>query len=138
MIKFHNHGPYVLQNKKDVRGWLMSSVAHMNCKLGDINYIFCDNEQILEINKQYLNHDYTTDIITFDYSENKTLSADIYISIEQVRENKTIYNVTMLDELHRVMIHGILHLAGWQDKTEDQQKKMRKEEDYYLSLRTFL
>jgi rRNA maturation RNase YbeY len=106
-------------------------------KVGNINYIFCDEEYILEINKQYLNHDYGTDIITFDYSKNKRLHADIYICIDVVRDNKKKFKTKMNDELQRVILHGILHLAGYKDKTESEKKNMKKAEDYYLSLREF-
>ena len=100
-----------------------------------INYIFCSDSYLKKINKEYLNHNYFTDIITFDNSEEKgIIEADIFISIDRVKENALLYNVPISSELKRVMIHGLLHLCGYGDKTIPQQKEMRKKEDSYLSL----
>ena len=101
-----------------------------------MGYIFCSDEKILEVNRQYLQHDYYTDIITFDYSEGDRISGDIFISIDTVRSNAEKYGTNFDDELHRVIIHGILHLCGLKDKSEADSKKMRKAEDKALSIRS--
>ena len=104
-------------------------------RIGDVNIIFCSDNYILDVNLKYLQHDYFTDIITFDYCENNVLSGDLFISVDSVRENSVFYNTEFEDELNRVMVHGILHLIGYDDHTEDDQKVMREKENYYLSLR---
>ncbi len=101
---------------------------------GDISYIFCSDDYLLEINKQYLNHDYYTDVITFDYCENGIISGDIFISVDTIKSNAQEYSVTFEKELQRVMIHGVLHLVGYKDKQDDDQKVMRSKEDEYLQL----
>lgn len=101
---------------------------------GDISYIFCSDDYLLEINKQYLNHDYYTDVITFDYCENGVISGDIFISVDTIKSNAQEYSVTFEKELQRVMIHGVLHLVGYKDKQDDDQKVMRSKEDEYLQL----
>ena len=137
MIKFNYQTPYAVKNAEKVKQWLTDSIQHLDKIEGEINYVFCTNAYILEINKNYLQHHYTTDIITFDYTEGKRLNAEIYISIDEVRENAKRFDTTLKNELHRVIIHGILHLAGFKDKTDHEQQQMRNKEDYYLSLRTF-
>jgi len=112
--------------------WIKSIVNKYGYKLGEINYIFCSDKYILEINRQYLNHDYFTDIITFNYNNDKLISSDIYISIDTVAKNAEYYNVKFENELNRVMIHGILHLLGFDDKSEDEKIVMRKKEDEAL------
>jgi len=102
--------------------------------LGELNYIFCSDLYLLEINLKYLNHDYFTDIITFDYSENKFTSGDVFISLERVLENSRNYKCSFVDELKRVMIHGVLHLVKYNDKTDDEQLIMTQMEDFYLKL----
>lgn len=104
-------------------------------RIGDVNIIFCSDNYILDVNLKYLQHDYFTDIITFDYCENNVLSGDLFISVDSVRENSVFYNTEFEDELNRVMVHGILHLIGYDDHTEEDQKVMREKENYYLSLR---
>ena len=103
-------------------------------KIGDIHYIFCDDEKILEINRQFLQHDDYTDIITFDYCEGDTLSGDIFISVDTVTANAKEYSVSFDEELKRVMIHGILHLCGQNDKTADEQQEMRIKENNALRM----
>jgi len=106
--------------------------------LKELNYIFCSDAYLLQINQQYLNHDTYTDIITFDNSETeKVITGDIFISIERIRENAAKYNITEADELHRVIIHGALHLLGYKDKTAVTKQKMTEKEDFYLSRRGF-
>ena len=107
-------------------------------RIGDINIIFCSDPYILDVNLKYLQHDYFTDIITFDYCEGKTLSGDLFISIDSVRENSIFYGTEFIDELHRVIVHGVLHLIGYDDHCDDDIKVMRSKENYYLQLRSAL
>ena len=106
--------------------------------LGAINIIFCSDNYILDVNQKYLQHDYFTDIITFDYCEGNTLSGDLFISVDSVRENSIFYGTEFENELNRVMVHGILHLIGYDDHTEEEQKVMREKENYYLEMRSKL
>jgi rRNA maturation RNase YbeY len=115
--------------------WLRFVASSELKKTGDINIIFCSDSYLLDINLKYLGHDYFTDIITFDYCEGNLLSGDLFISIDSVRENASFYKVEFIDELRRVMVHGLLHLIGYDDKSVEEQKTMRAKEDYYLSLR---
>jgi len=101
--------------------------------LGDISIIFVSDSYLLEINQKYLNHDYYTDIITFDYCEMNIISGDLFISVDRVQENADTYNVGFLTELHRVMIHGVLHLCGYKDKSDDEKRLMRELENKYLN-----
>lgn len=102
-------------------------------EVGDITVIFCSDEYLLEMNKEYLNHDYYTDIITFDYVEGNVISGDLFISVDRVRDNAVQFDSTLLKELYRVVFHGTLHLVGYKDKTEDEKVVMRSKEDFYLS-----
>jgi rRNA maturation RNase YbeY len=113
--------------------WLKSCISNFNKKTGSINYILCSDEYLRSINNKYLNHDYYTDIITFNNSENDLISADIYISIERVMDNAMEYHVSFINEFNRVMIHGILHLIGFYDGSNAEKILMRKEEDKCLS-----
>jgi rRNA maturation RNase YbeY len=117
------------QNKK----WLNQVISNESKREGDITYIFCDDDYLLEKNIRFLNHNTLTDVITFDYCEEKSVSGDIFISIERVKENSEIFKVDFLTELNRVMVHGLLHLLGYKDKTEKESNLMRKKENYYLS-----
>ena len=108
------------------------------CRLGDINIIFCSDPYLLNINIQYLGHDYFTDIITFDYSEKPVVSGDLFISIDSVRENSVFYGTEFQEELHRVIVHGLLHLIGYDDHSDEDIKTMRSKENYYLDLRKSL
>jgi probable rRNA maturation factor len=116
----------------NVSSWLELVCKEEMKEVGDINYIFCNDEYLLEINRSYLDHDYYTDVITFDYSEGPCLSGDIFVSIDRVMENAKDFNVSFLNELCRVVVHGILHLAGYKDKLKDDEQLMRSKEDYYL------
>ena len=107
-------------------------------KIGNISIIFCSDNYILDINQQFLQHDYFTDIITFDYCEGNTLSGDLFISIDSVRANADFFGTTFENELNRVIVHGILHLIGYDDHTEEEQKTMRSKENYYLEKRNEL
>jgi len=113
--------------------WLENVVIDNNKKIKDLSIVFCSDDYILDLNKKYLNHNYFTDIITFDYSEKNHISGDIVISIDTVQSNARKYKSDFYTELHRVMVHGVLHMLGFDDKTDEQKKIMREKEDFYLS-----
>lgn len=102
-------------------------------KKGDISVIFCSDEYLLEMNKTHLNHDYYTDIITFNYVEGNIISGDLFISVDRVKENAVKFDVSFYEELYRVILHGILHLVGYNDKTDEEKNVMREKENYYLN-----
>ena len=118
--------------------WLKLVAESEICRLGDINIIFCSDPYILNINIQYLGHDYFTDIITFDYREGNVISGDLFISVDSVKENAVYYGAEFQEELHRVIVHGLLHLLGYDDHTDEEKKVMRAKEDYYLDIRNSL
>lgn len=133
MISFFNQSiSFKLKEKTKLKQWIKAITEKEKHKLGQINYIFCTDDELLEINIRHLNHNTLTDIITFDYTEGKTIHSDIYISIERVEENAKKFKVTFGEELHRVMIHGILHLCGYKDKTKADAELMRKKENAAL------
>tara|TARA_E500000331_G_C16739109_1_gene490094 strand:- start:9 stop:416 length:408 start_codon:yes stop_codon:yes gene_type:complete len=117
------------QNKK----WLNQVISNEAKEEGDITYIFCDDDYLHEKNIRFLNHNTLTDVITFDYCEGNSVSGDIFISIERVKENSEVFKVDFLTELNRVMVHGLLHLLGYKDKTRRESNLMRRKENYYLS-----
>lgn len=123
---------FTLKQKTIIRAWIQDSIQNEHKESGSINYIFTSDEYLLNVNKEYLNHNYFTDIITFNYCEDNTVSGDIFISIDTVKNNSTRFGVSFLDELHRVMIHGILHLIGFDDQTDDQKAEMKQKENEYL------
>jgi probable rRNA maturation factor len=135
MISFYTENiKNPLKEKQKTKSWIKNIIQQKGRAVGEINYIFCDDDYLLTINKQYLNHDYYTDIITFDNSESsKKIDADIYISIDRVAENAKTHSETFEKELLRVIIHGILHLLGHKDKTGDDAKKMRALENSCLA-----
>lgn len=112
--------------------WLKSAITLENKKLGDISIIYCSDDYLLEINKQYLSHDYYTDVITFNYCEGDLISGDIFISVDTIKANAEEYGASFDNELCRVMVHGILHLIGYDDDCESNQLIMRQKEDFYL------
>jgi rRNA maturation RNase YbeY len=121
------------KDRKKLKKFLISMFNKEKKSLATINYIFTDDKNLLEINKNYLNHHFLTDIITFDFSDkNQPINAEVYISAERVKENATIHKTTIKQELHRVIFHGVLHLCGYNDKTIHQINQMRKKEDYYI------
>lgn len=126
---------FKLKDKALNNKWLKMVAASELRKIGDINIIFCSDNYILDVNMKYLQHDYFTDIITFDYCEKDILSGDLFISIDSVRENSLFYGTEFPEELNRVMVHGVLHLIGYDDHTEEDIKTMRSKENYYLELR---
>jgi probable rRNA maturation factor len=138
-ITFHEEDiSYKLKNKTAVRKWITDAIIAEGYKLSELTYIFCTDEYLLQINRQYLDHDTYTDIITFDNSEEEgVIVGDIFISIERIRENAGKFNVTEAHELHRVLIHGALHLLGYKDKSPGDKKKMTLKEDFYLDKRSF-
>lgn len=125
---------FIFRHKELIINWLDVFLKTEKKKLGDITYVFCSDKYLLSINKQYLKHNYFTDIITFDYTEGKVISGDIFISVDRVADNAKTYKTTFQNELLRVIIHGVLHLAGYTDKTSSKARQMREKEDYYLSL----
>jgi len=126
-----------LKDKMRRKRWIAAVAAAGDRRIGALNFIFCSDPYLLEINRRYLGHDYYTDIITFDYCEGKVLAGDLFISIDTVRENASFYGSRFEDELDRVMIHGVLHLIGYDDHTEADQKEMRRKEEESLKLRDF-
>jgi rRNA maturation RNase YbeY len=129
---------FSLKNKNKVKQWVKSTIESEGYKLQELNYIFCSDQYLLQINQQYLDHDTYTDIVTFDNSEKeKLIVGDIFISIERIRENAAKFNSGEVNELHRVIIHGALHLLGYTDKKAENKKIMTGKEDQYLSLRNF-
>ena len=118
--------------KRETSAWIKKIANSYNKKIGDVGYLFCNDEKILEINRQYLDHDFYTDIISFDYSEGDIISGDIFISLDTVRTNSQKYNTDYQEELHRVIIHGVLHLCGLDDKLEEDAIRMRESENSAL------
>jgi len=134
MISFNYETEFELTNKIEISNWLTKVIQSENKKEGDINYIFCDDEYLVEINQQYLDHDTLTDIISFDYSVGNELHGDIFISIERVRDNAQDYKVSFEEELQRVLVHGLLHYCGYKDKTDSDELLMRSKEDEKIRL----
>ena len=137
MILFHTETSFNLSSKRKYKTWLREIILSKNKKEGNINYIFCNDEHLLNINQKFLQHDTYTDIITFDYTEEGFISGDIFISIERVKENAETFQVSFQEELLRVLAHGILHLIGYNDKTEKESRQMRKEEEKAILLFNF-
>jgi len=129
---FNNNINFVLKHKRLLRQWITETIENEGKIVGDINYMFGNDEYVLGINQEFLQHDFLTDIITFDYCEQNVISGDIVISIDRVKENATIFHVSRDQELHRVIIHGILHLCGYKDKSKKEENEMRTKEDFYL------
>ncbi|ALR32118.1 MULTISPECIES: rRNA maturation RNase YbeY [Chryseobacterium] len=117
----------------DYKKWLEDIILSEGKKLGEINYIFCDDEYLLKVNQDYLQHDYYTDIITFDYVKGKTISGEIFVSLQRISDNASTLSREYEEELRRVLAHGILHLCGYKDKTEEEEQLMRSKEDHYLA-----
>jgi rRNA maturation RNase YbeY len=128
---------FTLRNKTLLKRWITSTIKKKKHKIGEIYFVFCSDAYLLNMNKQYLNHDTYTDIITFDYSKESTtqaISGDIFISIDRVKENAIQFSKSFEDELHRVVIHGVLHLLGYTDKTKKGKIEMTKQEDACLKV----
>jgi probable rRNA maturation factor len=134
MISFNYESEFNLDNETVYADWLSKVISSEIKNEGEINYIFCDDDYLFEINKQYLDHDTLTDIISFDYSIGNELHGDIFISIERVRENAIDFNVTFEEELKRVMVHGVLHYCGYKDKSEKDEQLMREKEEEKMKM----
>jgi rRNA maturation RNase YbeY len=129
----------LLKNKTQLRDWFINTAKAEGNSIKELNYIFCSDAYLLEMNQSYLNHDTYTDIITFDNSEtNGKVLGDIFISIDRIKENAKNFGVTESEELHRVMIHGLLHLLGYGDKSKAEKTIMTEKENHYLALRPFV
>jgi rRNA maturation RNase YbeY len=136
-IHFHSEeADYTPSRPEEVKKWIGESITAEKKTIGELNFIFCTDEYLLVINQEYLQHDTYTDVITFDYVEKEVISGDIFISIERIEENAVTEGKTFEEELHRVMIHGVLHLMGYKDKTAADARKIRAKEDFYLTLRS--
>ena len=133
MIQFFFENTDEITINPGVSKWLESLILSEQKKIGDINYIFCDDEYLLQVNREYLQHDYYTDIISFDYVKGKTISGDIFVSLPRVSENAEAISKDFESELHRVLAHGVLHLCGYKDKTDEEITEMRNKEDFYIS-----
>jgi len=133
VLTFHTEDiDFELENTGKIQQWILQTIEHEGGTLSFVNYIFCSDTYLHRINVEYLNHDTYTDIITFPYSD-EAIESDIFISIDRIRENAKTFNVSFERELYRVMIHGVLHLLGYGDKTEEEQQEMRAREDSWLS-----
>lgn len=137
-ILFHSEHPdFQLDKSLEISQWIIDASKREGAAILGLNYVFCSDSYLLDINVKYLNHNYLTDIITFPYSEGDSIESDIFISIDRVEDNAKEFDTSFFDELCRVIIHGFLHLCGYGDKTDEEQEEMRAKEDYYLSLRSF-
>ena len=136
---FSEDTDYTLKEKAKIREWINLAIQGEGFKrISDLNFIFCSDEYLLEINKQYLNHDTYTDIVTFDSSEEEeVIAGDVFISIDRIRDNSSKFKVSERDELHRVIIHGVMHLCGYHDKNKADKEEMTAKENEYLSKREF-
>lgn len=134
MIEFFTETQFEFSGEDQIREWMLQVISSEKKEAGDLNFIFCDDEYLLEINRKYLNHDTYTDIISFDNSVGRILSGDVFISVERVRENAIDYKTEFDDELRRVLVHGLLHFCGYKDKTDFQVKLMREKEDEKLKM----
>jgi rRNA maturation RNase YbeY len=134
MISFNYELDFKLDDEQLFSDWLSKVIISENKHEGEINYIFCDDNYLVEINQQYLDHDTLTDIISFDYSVGKELHGDVFISVERVVENAEDFNVTFEEELRRVIVHGILHYCGYKDKNEEDENLMRQKEEEKMKM----
>ena len=138
MIEFYSETDFILENQAEVSAWISEIIAQENFEKGDLTYVFCDDVYLHKLNIQFLDHDTLTDIISFDNSMGKQIHGEIYISVERVAENATTYEVSFQEELHRVMIHGVLHFCGYKDKSDKEQEMMTLKENESLQRRSFL
>jgi probable rRNA maturation factor len=134
MITFNYENDFTLLQEQTYDEWVGAIIKSESKSLGEINYIFCDDDYLLDINIKHLNHDYYTDIITFNYCEGDLISGDLFISTDRVKDNAQTYQVSFEEELLRVMSHGVLHLIGYNDKSEAEERIMRKKEDEKIKL----
>ena len=134
MIEYHYENDFILKDSNKIRIWIEDVIKKEKKTVGDITYIFCDDDYLLERNKEFLDHNTLTDIITFNYCIDNNISSDIMISIDRVKENSTTFENSFNEELRRVMIHGILHLIGYNDKSDKEKELMREKENFYLNM----
>jgi rRNA maturation RNase YbeY len=134
MISFNYEIDFNLENESEYSSWISEVIISESKNEGEINYVFCDDDYLLELNQEYLRHDTLTDIISFDYSIGNELHGDVFISLERVRENADEFNVSFLEELKRVMAHGILHYCGYKDKTDTEGRIMRQKEEEKMKM----
>ena len=134
MIEYHYENDFKLVDSDKIRIWIEDVIKKEKKTVGDITYIFCDDDYLLERNKEFLDHNTLTDIITFNYCIDNNISSDIMISIDRVKENSTTFENSFNEELRRVMIHGILHLIGYNDKSDKEKELMREKENFYLNM----
>lgn len=132
MIEFNSTGQFEIQEKKILKDWINTIISDEGFEIGEINYVFCDDDYLYKLNVEFLGHDTLTDIISFDYKMGNQINGEIYISTERVSDNALRFEQLFEDELHRVMIHGILHFCGYGDKTEAEAREMRLKEDSAL------
>ena len=134
MITYNFETLFNLNDTSIISDWIHKVISNEGFETGEINFIFCDDDYLLNLNLAFLDHDTLTDIISFDYTMGNLISGDVYISIPRVMENASIFNTSFQNELHRVIIHGILHYCGYKDKSEDEKLIMRSKEDEYLNV----
>ena len=134
MIQFNYETEFSLPNEEQLINWISKVVTLEGYQIEEVNYIFCDDDYLCKLNVEFLNHDTLTDIISFDYTIGKIIQGDIFISIERVQDNASDFHVSFNDELHRVMVHGVLHYCGYKDKTATDEIIMRDKENHYLKL----
>ena len=130
---FTEETKYIIKNKTLIREWLTKTIHKHKKSVGEINLIFCSDEYLLKLNEQYLGHDTFTDIITFDFVEGKIISGDIFISVDRMRENAKLFHVEQLTEMRRLIVHGVLHLLGYKDKTSKEKKIMTAQDEAALT-----
>jgi len=135
VYQYSIHTDFVYKNFKGIKSLIDKIIREEKYYPGSIAVVFTDDDYLIEINKEYLEHDFYTDIITFDYSERGVINGDLIISIDRIKENSLLYNNSLIDEVDRVIIHGILHLVGYNDRNDDDVLKMREKENFYLELR---
>ncbi|MCB0455016.1 MAG: rRNA maturation RNase YbeY [Aequorivita sp.] len=132
MIEFNFETDFQLNESVDLQKWISETIISEGYELGELLYVFCDDEYLHKLNIEYLNHDTLTDVISFDYNIGKMINGEIYISVERVAENAIYYKTDFKDELHRVMIHGVLHFCGYKDKSDSEERIMRQKEEESL------
>ncbi|MDP5045141.1 MAG: rRNA maturation RNase YbeY [Leeuwenhoekiella sp.] len=134
MIEFDSQNDFSLDLEEQTRNWIKATALKESYGIEMLGYVFCSDEYLLQINEQFLKHDTFTDIVTFDYTENKLLNGEMYISTDRVAENAETFGVSFNTELRRVIIHGLLHMCGYGAKTDEEKVVMRAKEDFYLNL----
>ena len=138
MINFYSENDFMCDGINDIAEWINEIILLEGYEIGDIDFIFCDDDYLHKINLEFLKHDTLTDIISFNYGVGKQINGEVYISTERVAENATLFNTSMESELHRVIIHGILHYCGYNDKTAKEAEIMRAKEEESLARRNFM